>query len=257
MSSARIRRTAIDRSPVPRIACFSLATVPLGVDLDKLLSALQIFVDRCVAPVWGTPAKLVRSTGFVRGMWALVFLDKADRRGQVAYHDLTPDGFPIAKVFVKTTRDSRRHVSVAASHELVEMLVDPALNLWSRGKGRRTLYAYEAADPVDGLVFKINGLPMADFVYPSYFEGFRRVGSAQFDHLDRVHRPFRPSRGGYQVVLRGGHKRVTYGSRRRAKLFRQEDHSDRRSTNRDHQHHAACWAAPPWGKSLGAVRKRG
>jgi hypothetical protein len=255
MSSARTRRATVDRSPVPKVACFNQATVPLGVDLDRLLRALQTFVDRCVAPVWGTPANLVRSTGFVRGMWALVFRDKADRRGQVAYHDLTPDGFPVAKVFVTSARESGRSLSAVASHELVEMLVDPAINLWSRGKGRRTLYAYEAADPVDGLEFKINGLPMADFVYPSYFEGFRTVGSAQFDYLDRVRRPFRPVRDGYQIVLRSGQKRVTYGSRRGAKRFRQEDRSDRRSTNRDHKQHTC--APPPWGRSLGAVRKRG
>jgi len=56
----------------------------------------------------------------------MVFLDNADQPGGAAYHDLTPDGMPLAKVFVKTTVGTRL-VSVSASHELVEMLVDPAI----------------------------------------------------------------------------------------------------------------------------------
>ena len=61
-----------------------------------------------VAPVWGTPAKLIKSTDFVKDAWAMVFLDDADEPGALAYHDLTPDGLPLSKVFVKTTLDERR-----------------------------------------------------------------------------------------------------------------------------------------------------
>jgi len=36
------------------------------------------------------------------GSWWLVFLDNSDQAGALAYHDLTNDGLPISKVFVKT-----------------------------------------------------------------------------------------------------------------------------------------------------------
>src|SRR2546430_1914799 len=91
----RLVRGAFDQGQVPTIACFSQATVALGVDLDRLLGALQKFVDRHLAPVWGTPAKLVRASGFVRRAWAMVFLDDADVKDALAYHDLTPDGLQI------------------------------------------------------------------------------------------------------------------------------------------------------------------
>ena len=39
----------------------------------------------------------------LKGAWAMVFLDDADSPGALAYHDLTPDGLPESKVFVKTT----------------------------------------------------------------------------------------------------------------------------------------------------------
>jgi hypothetical protein len=61
----------------------------------------------------------------------MVFLDDADQPGALAY--LTPDGLPQSKVFVKTTLENNDLVSVSASHELVEMLVDPATNLMTTG----------------------------------------------------------------------------------------------------------------------------
>jgi len=85
---------AFNQGAVSAIACFNKATVPLGVDLDKLIAAMQHYVDQYVMPVWGTPAKLIKSTDFVAVAWAIVFLDDADQPGALAYHDLTPDGFP-------------------------------------------------------------------------------------------------------------------------------------------------------------------
>ena len=76
---------AFNQGIVPTIAVFNKATVALGVDLDKLIAAMQEYVDKYVAPVWGTPAKLVKTEGFVKGTWAIVFLDNADQPGALAY----------------------------------------------------------------------------------------------------------------------------------------------------------------------------
>src|SRR3954470_9965256 len=73
---------------IPTIACFNKATVPLGVNLEDLIAAMQVYVDKYVAPVWGTPAKLIETNGFQKGSWAIVFLDDADQPGALAYHDL-------------------------------------------------------------------------------------------------------------------------------------------------------------------------
>ena len=142
---------AFNQGGVPKIACFNKATVALGINFDALIAAMQVFVDKYVAPVWGTPAKLVKSKDFLKGAWAMVFLDDADQPGALAYHDLTPDGLPQSKVFVKTTLENNDLVSVSASHELVEMLVDPAINLMTTGPDPKTIYAYESADPVEAL----------------------------------------------------------------------------------------------------------
>src|SRR4051812_43040972 len=63
---------AFNQGSVPTIACFNKAKTPLGVDLGKLIAAMQDYVDKCIAPVWGTPAKLIKSTNFIKDAWAVV-----------------------------------------------------------------------------------------------------------------------------------------------------------------------------------------
>jgi hypothetical protein len=232
MPSIRPVAGAFNQGETPRIAVFNKAKTALGVDLDTLISAMQKYVDRCVAPVWGAPAKLVSSSGFIRNHWAMVFLDVADAPGALAYHDLTPDGLPMAKVFVKTTLQDHALVSVSASHELVEMLVDPAINLLTTGPQSETVYAYESADPVEELSFKVDGIPMSDFVYPSYFEDFHRPGSVPFDHMRKVKKPFQILAGGYQSIFRNGKWGEIYGSAATRKRLQREDRRGHRSEQR-------------------------
>jgi hypothetical protein len=223
---------AFNQGDVPKIACFNKATVPLGVNYNSLIAALQVYVDQYIVPVWGTPARLVKSTGFIKGAWAIVFLDNADQPGALAYHDLTPDGLPVSKVFVKTTLDNGELVSVSASHELVEMLVDPAINLMTTGPDPKTIYAYESADPVEALSFPVNGIPMSDFVYPSYFEDFHKSGSVKFDYLNKVKKPFEILKDGYQIVFKSGKWSQVYGSKTKEKAFDKEDRRGHRSEYR-------------------------
>ncbi len=223
---------AFNQGELPTITCFNKATVPLGVDLDALIAAMQVYIDEHVAPVWGTPAKLIKTTGFQKGAWAMVFLDDADQPDALAYHDLTPDGLPEAKVFVKTTLADHELVSVSASHELVEMLVDPAINLMTTGPDPKVIYAYESADPVEALSFDVEGIPMSDFVYPAYFEDFHKPGSVKFDHQDKVNKPFEILSGGYQIIFKNGKWSQVFGSEAKKKSFAREDRRGHRSEQR-------------------------
>jgi len=216
---------AFNQGIIPTIACFIDKTTktPLGVNFDALIAAMQAYVAQHVAPVWGTPAKLVKSTDFIKGTWAMVFLDNADQPGALAYHDLTPDGLPLSKVFVRTTINDGELVSVSASHELVEMLVDPAINLLTTGPDPKATYAYESADPVEALSFNVNNIPMSDFVYPAYFELFHKAGSVKFDHLGKVNRPFQILSGGYQIVFKNGKWSQVTASAAKKKALKRED----------------------------------
>lgn len=233
--TSKVRRSgAFNQGDIPTIACFNRARLSLGVDFDKLIVAMQEYVDRCVAPVWGTPARLVKSRGFRKGHWALAFFDDAaaDDADSLGDHYVTPDGLPLSRVFVKATLDDGELVSVTASHELVEMLVDPAMNLLTTGPDPKAVYAYETADPVEESSFTVRGIPMSNFVYPSYFEEFHKSGSVRFDHLGKLRRPFQVLRGGYQSVFKRGQWVDHYGSKAKMKRFKKEDRRGRRSALR-------------------------
>jgi hypothetical protein len=234
---------------VPTIACINRATSDLGVDFSSLVSALQQYVDMHLAPVWGTPAKLRKTTKPRENAWTMLFVDSADdirsvredlkkifgkhAREVVAYHMFK--GRPIALVFVKATlagpsrlSDADR-ISLAASHELAEMLADPGNNLWcEREKG--TLYAYEICDAVEAEHFPINGLAMSNFVYPAYFEAFHKHNSTQFDHLKTIKRPFEIPKDGYAPVRKAGKRKLMlHSSPAKARALRREDRDLHRS----------------------------
>jgi len=115
------------------------------------------------------------------------------------------------------------------------MLVDPAINLAAAGPGN-AFYAYETADAVEEVEFTIDGVAMSDFVYPAWFEAFRKAGSAQFDYAKRVKRPFQILPGGYMSVFKNGKWTQVFGSRAKAGRFRQEDRREHRSTYRGRTH---------------------
>ena len=233
MTSIRKAKTGpSNRVHVPTIVCVNKATVPLGVDFNALIAAMQKFVDDHVAPAWGTRAKLIRARGFVKGKWAIVFLDHADHAHALAYHDLTPDGLPLSRVFVKTTLNDKKLVSVSASHELVEMLVDPSVNMVVMKPRSKLVYGYESADPVEDLTFRVNGIPMTNFVYPAYFEAFHKPGSVRFDHLGKIERPFQIHKGGYQGIYRNGKWVQLFASPAKRKRFMREDRRGHRGDRR-------------------------
>jgi hypothetical protein len=228
-------KAMFDKGQIPTIVVINKAATPLGVDLDKLIAALQLQLDRDFVPRWGTPAKLVKGKDFVKGSWAIVFLDDADQPGALAYHDLTPDGLPLSKVFVRTTVNAGELVSVSTSHELLEMLVDPAINLMSDGPDPKLAYAYEVCDAVEETTYLVGGIALSNFVFPSFFETFRKPKSTQFDFLGKLTRPFQLLKGGYQSVWKNGKWTSVFASSAKGRRFSSEDRRGHRSESRGKQ----------------------
>ena len=223
-----------DKGEKPRIAVVNKSTVDFG-NFSALVSALRKFNDVNFAPVWGTPAEIIEAKEIPKGFWGLVFLDAADAPDAIGYHDLTLDGLPLGKVFVKTTMADKASVSVTASHELVEMLVDPGINLCALKSSTGIIYALEVADPVEETDFLVDGIAMTNFVYPSWFEEFRKPGSARFDYLGLVDRPYKLLKGGYMSVIKEkGKWTQIFGSKRREAAFKAQNRCGKRSHRRNH-----------------------
>src|SRR6266581_3514657 len=97
-----------------------------------------------------------------------------DFAGALGYHDLTKQGLPLGKVFAGSDMKLGYNWTVTASHELLEMLADPDINLTAFVQDSDTsgiLYAYETADAceADEYGYKIDGVLVSDFVFPSWF----------------------------------------------------------------------------------------
>ncbi len=160
----------------------------------SLTEALQTQVSRDFAPVWRIEAKLTfvpKGGKPAAGTWWLSILDNTDRAGVLGHHDLTPDGLPMGKSFAGTDIRYGYEWTVTASHELLEMLVNPDLNLTILAHtqtGGSKLYAYEVCDPCedDEDAYSIGQIKVCDFVYPAYFQTF---GSTQFDHQNKLAAP--------------------------------------------------------------------
>jgi hypothetical protein len=136
------------------------------------------------------------------GAWVVALLDSSDMAGALGYHDLTPEGLPLGKVFAGTDRQYGASVSVTLSHEVLEMLGDPWIDLAAQSDDGK-FYAWEAGDAVeaDSLGYLVNGLQVSAFVTPAWFG--HGSGDVCFP-AGRVSRPFELAPGGYISVFDPG-----------------------------------------------------
>lgn len=192
---------------------------------DVVVKALEKQVKEDFAPAWGITAELdfigydngkkfseaIKCSSYVKGRWWLVLLDTSHEAGLRGFHSVTEEGLPTGKVFAKSDNDYRRNWTASASHELLEMLVDPGMNLTAlRPTGETTgqLYSYEVCDPCDADEYpiKVDGgmVQVANFVYPAWFEQFHKAETnTKFMHDDSrtVKEPFKLRPGGHATVL--------------------------------------------------------
>jgi hypothetical protein len=192
-----------------QISVINESTVLTDADVTPVVIALQQQVTNDFRPIWGIDAELKMISQGLQpptGAWWLVILDDSDQAGALGYHDLTPDGLPIGKVFAASDLKAGTSWTVTASHELLEMLADPNINLTAfvqNANTTGTLYAYEVCDACedDSFGYTISGVQVSDFVYPAWFESFRTQGSTQFDRMNKIQNPLQLLPGGYIGVF--------------------------------------------------------
>ena len=185
---------------MPEIAVINESS---GIDDQEVRAMLGAFGHQWnndIGPIWGlqpaTFAFVPRGQPPAPGSWWVVFLDDSDQANALAYHDLTQDGLPISKVFVRTLQADNASVSVGATHEICEMAVDPWLNS-AYQDFRGTFWAGEVCDPVesDAYAYRIGDILVSDFVTPNWF-GHQHAHGAQ-DFKGHVRRAFEVLSGGF------------------------------------------------------------
>ena len=195
-----------------KIQFINLTSYLSYLDAEAIVKAIATQVTRDFYPIWGINAALFLAPFGQKtptpGYWTIGFFDNADQAGALGYHDITAEGLPLGKVFVQTTLSAGDLVSVTASHECLEMLVDPDINLTAEfddaSGAPSKFFAYEACDACedDSLGYKIGAVTVSDFVTPAFFEEFQSANpAAVYDFMKHISEPYQILSGGYLGVL--------------------------------------------------------
>jgi len=157
------------------IAVKNLSTSVSDTDMKLMLVALQEQISIDFKSVYGIDATLhwfEKGAKVPTGFWQFTAFENADQAGILGFHDKTLQGLPFGKAFLGTTLKYGGSPSVTNSHELLEMLLDPWVNLGVLDPDGKRLWNYEACDAceADELGYKRHGIQLSDFVKPNYFE---------------------------------------------------------------------------------------
>lgn len=183
-----------------QIAVINESTASTDTDVQKMLPAFSQQWNTDLKQVWGvddaTFSFVPSGQQPAAGSWWIVFLDDSDQAGALAYHDLTDEGLPISKVFVKTILADKASLSVGATHEMCEMAVDPWLNSAYQDL-QGVFWAGEVSDPVedDQYGYEIGGILVTDFVTPNWFG--HQHAQTQIDFKGHATSAFEVLSGGY------------------------------------------------------------
>jgi hypothetical protein len=183
-----------------QIAVINESTAVTDAEVQAMIPAFQTQWSRDLAPIWDLEDAVftwnAKTNAPPASSWWVVFLDDSDQAGALAYHDVTDNGLPLAKIFAKTIQQDNSSLSVGATHEICEMAVDPTINLAAQDNSG-TFWAYEVCDPVedDQYGYDINGVLVSDFVTPAWF-GFKNATGA-LDFQRHANAAFQILPGGY------------------------------------------------------------
>ena len=142
--------------------------------------------------------------------WKLyVFDEPADLKdtGRYGFHRQEgPDATPVGYVFVGLCDRFRESWTEVVSHEVIEMLGDPWVNIDVRRRGPSglELWPRELCDAVQGQNYRsspVDGVEVANFVFPEYFlDG----ADGPYDFLGMLTAPFSVAPSGYSAITKVG-----------------------------------------------------
>jgi len=176
--------------------------------MQSVAAALTIQVTRDLPQFWNVQANLTflpNANKIPAGVWP-VFLVKSLPPGEGGFH-LDKNNQPYAKVIAAPNSDAW---TIDASHETVEMLVDPAGNRLQNStsieiKGKEIqdgtgefAYLVEACDPceADKFAYAIQGVAVSDFLTPHFYDPIVTNGT-RYSFTGAIKAPRQVLPGGY------------------------------------------------------------
>jgi hypothetical protein len=174
------------------------ATVSFS-ELGKVSAALQKQAIRDLGPVWSIQATVdafAKLEDVPVGHWPIIVEDDIDTPGAAGVHE-DNNGQPFALV------SAGSGWSLTASHELIEMLVDPFGRRITAGQSPkpgqgRVEFLVEPCDPSEAVAFAyvIDGVSVSDFYTPKYFSTVFNAAD-RYSHTGAIKKPRTVLKGGY------------------------------------------------------------
>lgn len=169
---------------------------PPGPSVAEAVMAVQRQLDEHFRPAWGCQATLMlrRAPNLTRGCFAedlpdvdgILYISPKfkvmkepaleNRRidGTSAFHFEQHGGIPCGFVFPEIAALAGTSWSVLLSHEILEMVIDPDVNLLVGGvhppSKKTILLSYEICDPVQSSSYDLSGVEVSNFVLPQYYK---------------------------------------------------------------------------------------
>lgn len=170
-------------------------------DLLKVAAALQKQATRDLAPIWDIAATVVAYASLddvPTDYWPMIIRD--DIGVNAAGIHLDDNRQPFALI---TSSDELDTWSLTASHETLEMLVDPFGDRLAGGDSPkpgqgRVNFLVEVCDPSEGAEFAytVNGILVSDFYTPRFFDPVANPG-VRYSYTGDITRPRQVLKGGY------------------------------------------------------------
>lgn len=190
-----------NRTPKVIVDIVNASTVLTDEEVKAAFPAFQSLVSDYFAPSWGQDAQLYwlpKGDPAIKGHYYLAILDNADQAGALGYHDLSPTGDPMGKVFAGTDKQYNQSWTVTLTHELLEMLGDPLIMntvFLQDANNNISVFALENCDAVesDELAWDIGGVKVTDFMTRAWWGG----SEGPYDYCGHCTAPFQLLPGGY------------------------------------------------------------
>ena len=204
-------------------------------ELQHVIRAINRQIQEDFQPYWSMGATLrlegrsrrkpnVNNIVDMRGD-AIIYIQNQPNEveGALGYHDLNYRGIPYGFVFKELADELGESWSVTLSHEALELLADPEVNLLVAGPhpedDREVFHWYEMCDAVQDEHYKIDDVEVSNFVLPLYFTGGEESGGRN-DFLGNTSLlSFGTNPGGYIGFYdpdNGGHQTYSLQDDRRA-----------------------------------------
>jgi len=169
---------------IPDIAVINFSALSVH-ETQEAIRAINRQIMEDFMPIWGSgyrcklhaspygpgEVEVIREDP-VQAEAVIYFVDEANIASALGYHDLNNSEVPVGFVFTDLG-----DWTVKFSHEALELIVDPTINILVPGPDPRQpdnpdawlLHTYEVCDAVERTDYRIDGISVSNFVTPHYF----------------------------------------------------------------------------------------